>query len=49
MTGTLIRPRLTEFPNTGFHNLHIMTYDHVLIRAKRMIGVAVDDEDEIPF
>ena len=35
--------------NTGFHNLHIMTYDHVLIRAKRMIGVAVDDEDEIPF
>lgn len=25
--------------NAGFHNLTIMTYDHVLDRAKRMVGV----------
>jgi Domain of unknown function (DUF4263) len=36
--------------NAGFHNLHVMTYDHVLIRAKRMIGLEAEPEDdEIPF
>jgi hypothetical protein len=25
--------------NAGFHNLNIMTYDHVLGRAKRMVGI----------
>lgn len=26
--------------NSGFHNLNVLTYDHVLQRAKRIIGVA---------
>jgi hypothetical protein len=25
--------------NAGFHNLTVMTYDHVLERAKRIVGV----------
>ncbi len=29
--------------NTGYHNLSILTYDHVLERAKRIVGV--DDEE----
>jgi len=35
--------------NAGFHNLHVMTYDHVLERAKRMVGVESEPEEEIPF
>lgn len=43
--------------NASYHNLSIMTYDHVLSRAKRMLGVegvrAVADDapldEEIPF
>jgi hypothetical protein len=26
--------------NSNYHNLVIMTYDHVLERAKRMVGVS---------
>lgn len=41
--------------NASYHNLTIMTYDHVLQRAKRMLGYKlplpppVDDDDDIPF
>lgn len=35
--------------NAGFHNLHVMTYDHVLSRAKRMIGMDSKIEEECPF
>jgi len=34
--------------NACFHNLHVMTYDHVLDRAKRMVGIEAEVE-EIPF
>lgn len=29
--------------NAGFHNLHVMTYDHVLGRAKRMVGMEISN------
>lgn len=35
--------------NAGFHNLHVMTYDHVLGRAKRMIGIEASAEEDCPF
>ena len=41
--------------NSSFHNLTIMTYDHVLGRAKRILGISepekteVIHEDDIPF
>jgi hypothetical protein len=38
--------------NAGFHNLHVMTYDHVLARAKRMVGISEAESeagDECPF
>jgi Shedu protein SduA, C-terminal len=44
--------------NASYHNLSIMTYDHVLARAKRMLGIAevsslaedqVSADEEIPF
>lgn len=37
--------------NASYHNLTIMTYDHVLARARRIVGLVVDvkDEGEIPF
>ena len=41
--------------NSGYHNLNIMTYDHVLERAKRILGLEENTEDkeednsEIPF
>ena len=41
--------------NSSFHNLTIMTYDHVLMRAKRILGMGepekteVIHEDDIPF
>ena len=41
--------------NASYHNLTIMTYDHVLQRAKRMLGheqlsqSQVDEDDDIPF
>lgn len=33
--------------NSGYHNLSIMTYDHVLSRAKRILGI--DQVEDIPF
>lgn len=44
--------------NASYHNLSIMTYDHVLARAKRLLGVGEKtkdigdpepEDDEIPF
>jgi hypothetical protein len=37
--------------NSAFHNLSIMTYDHVLGRAKRMVGMEarVEEDGPIPF
>jgi hypothetical protein len=40
--------------NASYHNLSIMTYDHVLSRAKRIVGPPADDtasidDDDIPF
>ena len=37
--------------NAGFHNLQIMTYEHVLGRAKRMVGMEakVEEDCTIPF
>jgi|HubBroStandDraft_6_1064221.scaffolds.fasta_scaffold297450_2 hypothetical protein len=40
--------------NASYHNLSIMTYDHVLGRAKRIVGLSADenayvDDDDIPF
>jgi hypothetical protein len=37
--------------NSGYHNLSIMTYDHVLSRAKRLVGLTDSPEidDDIPF
>ena len=37
--------------NSSYHNLTIMTYDHVLDRAKRILGIEEDksDSDNIPF
>ncbi|MDA7949669.1 MAG: DUF4263 domain-containing protein [Hyphomicrobiaceae bacterium] len=44
--------------NSSYHNLSIMTYDHVLTRAKRMLGIPSENveeqaastmDDEIPF
>ena len=37
--------------NSSYHNLSIMSYDHVLARAKRLLGVVRKNEveDEIPF
>lgn len=41
--------------NASYHNLTIMTYDHVLQRAKRMIGLeeqsnfSSEEDDDIPF
>jgi hypothetical protein len=37
--------------NASYHNLSIMTYDHVLGRAKRIVGMPPDenDDDDIPF
>lgn len=34
--------------NSGYHNLTIMTYDHVLIRAKRILETN-NETDEFPF
>lgn len=34
--------------NSSYHNLTVMTYDHVLARAKRIVGL-VEEEGEIPF
>jgi len=39
--------------NASYHNLSIMTYDHVLGRAKRIVGLPADDnayvnDDDIP-
>ena len=33
--------------NASYHNLLIMTYDHVLSRAKRILGI--DEREETPF
>jgi len=40
--------------NSSYHNLSIMTYDHVLARAKRLLGIehkpTLDEtDDDIPF
>ena len=41
--------------NASYHNLSIMTYDHVLSRARRILGLPADgnasvaDDDDIPF
>jgi hypothetical protein len=42
--------------NASYHNLTTMTYDHVLARAKRLIGIVEQPaelpdflDDEIPF
>lgn len=40
--------------NSSYHNLSIMTYDHVLSRAKRIVGIEASDKNatldaEIPF
>jgi len=35
--------------NAAFHSLHIMTYDHVLGRAKRIVGMEIQAEEECPF
>jgi hypothetical protein len=45
--------------NSSYHNLTILTYDHVLQRAKKMLGLEIEnksdvvvsenDEDDIPF
>jgi hypothetical protein len=44
--------------NANYHNLSLMTYDHVLARAKRLLGIEVKeveaastlpDDDDIPF
>jgi hypothetical protein len=40
--------------NASYHNLSIMTYDHVLGRARRIVGLPADenayvDDDDIPF
>ena len=40
--------------NSSYHNLSIMTYDHVLARAKRLLGIGgkppLDKpDDDIPF
>jgi hypothetical protein len=37
--------------NSSYHNITILTYDHVLERAKRIIGTnqEVSDTDDIPF
>jgi Domain of unknown function (DUF4263) len=31
--------------NAGYHNLSVMTYDHVVTRAKRMVGLPVKQPD----
>ena len=33
--------------NSSFHNLNIMTYDHVLKRARRILGVDNDTQEEV--
>ncbi len=33
--------------NSSYHNLTIMTYDHILARAKRILEI--DDSEEMPF
>ena len=38
--------------NASYHQLHIMTYDQLLIRAKQLIGlydIEEKDDDELPF
>jgi hypothetical protein len=39
--------------NASYHNLTIMTYDHVLERANRMLGLpevnAKSEDDPMPF
>ncbi len=36
--------------NSSYHNLTIMTYDHVLNRAKRILGISEEaNSDNIPF
>ena len=35
--------------NAGFHNLHVMTYDHVLSRARRMIALEGEVQDDCPY
>lgn len=36
--------------NSSYHQLHIITYDQLLVRAKQLLGVDDDaDEDDFPF
>jgi hypothetical protein len=41
--------------NSAFHSLTVLTYDHVLLKGRRMLGIAptdanaADDGEEIPF
>jgi hypothetical protein len=34
--------------NAGFHNLHVMTYDHVLSRARRMVALESEVQEDCP-
>ncbi|MGI9086853.1 MAG: hypothetical protein ACR2HH_03785 [Chthoniobacterales bacterium] len=34
--------------NAGFHNLQVMTYDHVLTRAKRMLALDIEPLEDCP-
>ncbi len=35
--------------NASYHQLHIMTYDQLLIRAKQLLGIKENDEPEKDF
>ena len=35
--------------NAGFHNLHVMTYDHVLSRARRMVALEGRVQDDCQY
>ena len=32
--------------NSQYHNISVLTYDHVLLRAKRMLGIASSEDDD---
>lgn len=35
--------------NAAYHQLHIITYDQLLIRAKQLLGIQDEDDDFLPF
>ena len=38
--------RALRILNSAYHQLHIITYDQLLLRAKQLLGLSDPDDDE---